>query len=197
MITLTKKQIKILILGSIAAFTFAIFIYFIYVPATKKLAKLKHDYASTQAELADLKKMIGEDKPLEQAILYLREKLKTYERKFPEKDEDVLRLLSAQAEKGGVDILSMTPGKKRPIKDVGGVSISVKDYTVEEMQISLNVKAQYKKLGEFLKTLKEDIPIFIRVGDVTMSSSGDKTNETLSISLSLTAYLLVPGIVQE
>lgn len=193
---MTKRQNKIFMMAGIAALTFAVFVYFIYLPAKKNLDQLNREYTAMQNDIAAMKQAIGEGKPLEQAILYLRDRLKMYEQKFPQKEEDIFRTLSALAEKGSIDILAMTPEKKRPIKEITGVPINVKDHTLEEMPISLSVRAAYKKLGQFLNALQEEFPIFVRVDEVRMTKAPDGADDRLDASLNLDTYLLTPGLQQ-
>ncbi len=191
-IEITKRQKKIFMFVGIVALTFAVFIIFIYLPTKRHLVQLKDEYFVLQNEINEFNKSIGEGKPLEQAILSLRNRLETLDKKFPEKEEIVLRELSALAENLSIEISSIRPEKKKEIKEIENTPIDIKGCIVQEMPISMNLRTSYKTLGEFLKVLKEAFPVFIKIDNVRITKTADKNSPLLDVSLSLNTYLASP-----
>ena len=191
-IEITKRQKKIFKIAGIVVSAFAVFIIFIYIPAEKKLARLKSEYLTIQAEINEFNKSIGEDKPLEEVILSLKNRLEALDKKFPEKEEVVFRELSTLAENLGIEVLSVRPEKKRVINEIENTPVSIEGCIIQEMPISMSLRTSYEMLGEFLKNLKEGSSSFIRVDSVRISKTGDNASAILDVSLNLNTYLISP-----
>lgn len=191
-IGITKHQKKIFKIVGIVVSAFAVFIIFIYIPAEKKLARLKGEYLIIQTEINEFNKSIGEGKPLEQVILSLKGRLEVLDKKFPEKEEVVFRDLSTLAEGLGIEVLSVRPEKKRVVTEIENVPVSIEGCLIQEMPISVNLRASYKALGEFLKNLKENSSSFIRVDSIRVGKTSDRGSTLLNVNLNLNTYLISP-----
>ncbi len=194
MMAMTKKQKKIFTFVGIVIIAFAIFIIFIYIPADRRLEELRKEYVMLQAEINDFNKSVGgEGKSLEDVVLSLKNKLDSLDKKFPEKEEIILRELLGLAESLGIEITSTRPDKKRTVKEIGSAAVNIKDCVVQEMPIAISLKTSYKTLGEFLRTLKENFSAFVRIDSVHITRMGpDKAGALLEVSLNLDSYLICP-----
>lgn len=191
MVTIAKRQKMILIFAGLFLLALAVFLIFIYFPANNRLSKLKQQYSAIELEISEFRKNISADKPLEQVIISLREKLKSMDKKFPRKEETIFKELSALAENMEINIASMKPERKQIVIQEADKPI-IKDCVVQEMPISMSINTSYKKLGAFLKALKEEFPIFVNIEDVTLSKSGGEGSSVLAVSLKLNTYLISP-----
>jgi len=174
----------------IVALAFLIFIVFIYLPLNKRLSMLKNELHSIEMQVSQIKKAVGEGRPLEEAITFFKNRLEILDRKFPDKDETILRELSTLAVKTGVEVVSMRPQKKKIIQDINGLPIKINVCYVQEMPITMNLKAPYKTIGEFVKLLREDFPVFVRIDMVHMQRAEAPAGGALDVTLDLDTYLI-------
>lgn len=187
-----EKQKKILIFSGIVLAAFVIFIILIYLPAKSRLAELKKEYSLIQSEIDEFKKSLGDEESMEQVILSMKKKLDLLDRKFSEKEEDVLKEISVLAGNLGVEIASIRPERKRVIKEIDKYVVNIKECVVQEMPIYMNLKASYRMAGEFLKDLKENCPVFIDIQNVSMVKHKDKASELLDVTMNINTYLVCP-----
>lgn len=191
---ITKRQKKILVIVGVVGSAFIIFIAFIYIPMRAELARLKDEFYKLEAEISQIKKLAKEGESLEEAIVSLKDRLDAINKKFPEKDEVILRELSGLAAELGIEVVSIRPQKKKVIQEIGSRPIGIKECLVQEMPVSMTLRASYRALGEFFKILKEDFPIFVRVDNVRIVRAGDKQTGVLDAELNLDTYLICPGM---
>lgn len=186
-IKLSDSTIKIAISIGIIILAFLIFIWLIYIPHKHALDMLKAEVQATDRDILAIKAQAGAGESLETAIEGLRKYLARLENKFPSKEEVALRELSALAQKSGIDITSMSPMKKQPVKDIGNKPISIEGYRIEELNVAIDITAGYRSVGEYIRMLKDDCPVFIRINNITMSGGG---SPGLRVNLVITVYLL-------
>lgn len=187
---ITKRQKKIFVIVGIVGSAFAVFILLIYLPLRSELAQLKNEFYKIESEVNEIKKIAKEGETLEEAIASLKDKLVSIDNKFPEQDEVILRELSGLASRLGIEVVSIKPQKKKTIQEINQAPVSIKGCSVEEMPVSMSLKAPYKTMGEFFKILKDDFPVFVRVDTLRMGKSGDKAKNILNVDLNLDTYLI-------
>lgn len=191
-IKITKKQKNILMIVGIIVSAFIVFIVLIYIPLKSQLIRVKKEYYDIESEIKTIKNIAGKDKPLEEAIGLFKTKLDTLEKQFPEKEEIILRELSGLAGRLDIEVVSIKPERKRVIRDLNGIPLSIKGCYVEEMSVSMSLKAPYKTMGQFFKNLYEDFPIFVKIENINITKVGDKEKTHLDVELSLSTYLICP-----
>ncbi|MDD5422985.1 MAG: type 4a pilus biogenesis protein PilO [Candidatus Omnitrophota bacterium] len=189
---ITKRQQKIIIFTAVFLLALTVFLVFIYMPADARLKGLKQKYNAIQTEIDEFRRTIGADKPLEQSIIAFRSRIEALGKKFPGKEEIVFKELSSLAQGMDIEITSMNPSKKVVVKGAEGQDLLIKDCVVEEISISMALKTSYKKLGEFLRALKEEFPIFVTIENVNIAKAGDKDSPVLNVALSINTYLISP-----
>lgn len=187
---ITKRQKKIFVMAGIVGGAFAVFIVLIYLPLRSELAQLKNEFYKIESEINQIKRIAKEGETLEEAIAALKDRLNSMDDKFPKQDEIILRELANLASRLGIEVVSIKPQKKRAIQEINQAPVSIKGYSVEEMPVSMNLKAPYKTMGEFFKILKDDFPVFVRVDALRMGKSPDKTRNILNAELNLDTYLI-------
>lgn len=190
-IKITKAQEKILMIVGVVSLAFLIFILFIYLPSRRQLVRLKNEFYGIESEIENIKKATGEGRSLEENITILKARLDELDKKFPAKEEVILRELSDAAARYDIAVTALKPQKKKVIKDIDGISIMIKDCQVQEMPVSLSLKASYKTLGEFLKFLKDQTPVFVRIDNVRMAKGSDKMSAIIDVELNLNSYLII------
>ena len=187
-IQISEKQKTIIIVIGVVILVFYLFISFVYNPEKKHLIQMKKEYAAAQSQVEEFKRLVGEGKSAEEVVEVFKKKVETFDNKFPQKEEVILREISGAAERLGVEISSIRPDKKKAILSINNAPINISGCVIQEMLISMNIKASYKKLGEFLRTLREDLPVFVSVEDLSIGKPGDNKSPILDITLTLKAY---------
>lgn len=190
-IEITKNQKKIAAIGGMVALTFIIATIYVYLPLRRHFLELKAKLYVVENEINQIKKAGGEGKSLEEAIAFLKERYDVMSNKFPEKEEVVLRELSNLAARLEMDVSSVRPQRKRIVQDLNDVLIRIEGCYVQEMPISMSLKTYYKTLGEYLKILNTDFPIFVRVDGISMMKA-DKATGLLNVELNIDTYLICP-----
>lgn len=186
------RQKKILFIVGIVLAAFIIFLAFIYLPSRRELNKARKELKSAELELETIKTLTGKDVPLEKAIVLLKERLDNLDKKFPEKEEIILRDLSALAAKMDIKLMSMRPTKKKAVESINGLPVNIKGCFVQEMQVSMDMQTSYKRLGEFFRVLKEEFPIYVRIDKLNMTKVNEKMPGLLNVNISLDTYLICP-----
>ena len=184
---LSGSREKIIVLTAIIVSAFIVFFKFIYLPHSNELEKLKKDASALESEISGIKAEANGGQSLEGTIIKLQNRFVELENKFPQKEEVILRELPAFAQKAGIEIRSMNPGKKQKLKDLAGKPVVMEGCSVEEMNVSIDIRAPYRTVGEYIRMLKEDFPAFVRVVSVGMAKE-DASN--LKVNLSLAFYLV-------
>ena len=110
--------------------------------------------------------------------------------RFSSKEESVYRTLIAAADKLGIDIRSLKPGKKHQSETLASAGTLVKDFDIIEVQIALSFKTTYKQLGDFFRVVQNEIPVVVRVDNVTMTRSHENVRGQINVELDMTAFLL-------
>ncbi len=189
-LAITQQQKKILLIAGIFALSFIVFIVLIYVPSQKYLEHLRGELTKTESEIAQIRTMIGENKPLEEAIRLLQLRLEAIDKRFPDKEETTLRELSALAVRCGLAVDSLRPSRKQTVTDVGGTPIHIRGCFVQEMPVMLSLHGSYRALGEFFRILKDDFPVCVRVNALRITKGENKDAAALSAEAELDTYLI-------
>jgi len=189
-IVITGAQKKILIVAGIVIAALAIFLRAAYLPMKQEAERLKREIGVIESEIAAIRQMAGEGRQLEAAIGALKTRLDALNAMFPDREEVILRELSAATTRLGIEVVSMRPQRKRAIKDIDGAAIGIAASSVQEMSVSLNVKTNYRSLGDLFKVLREGLPVFVKVEAVTITRIGDIRSGLLNVDLNLNTYLI-------
>ncbi len=192
-IKLTKGQQKILMATGIVIAAFFVFIYFIYIPQSRTLERLRREFVSVKREIADIEGQAGRGRSLGESVEALQRRLTRLEQRFPSKEEIVIRELPKYANELGIKVTNLRPDRKRKIEDIKGKGVAIAGYDIEAMNISMDIRCSYKALAEYLRVLKEDFPALVMVGHITMEKR-EENSPILNISLGMEVYLLSPSV---
>jgi len=190
-LNLTKPQKKALISILVMGVIFIIFIVFVYTPMRRELNKTKTEYEVIEKEIADIKRVAGEGKSLDEVIAALKTRLTELENKFPEKEEQILQDLSERAKKFNIDLNNTSPDKKRIVTDIECSSLNKRGCILQEMGIKMSMKTDFKTFSEFIKSLKDDFPFYLKLDSARLVKlAGTDRHPMLDIEIKLRAYLI-------
>lgn len=169
---------------------FLLFIFLLYIPTLHGLSSMRGDYDRISSEIAQMKNMDGGGKSLEETIAKLNKRLDVLNSMFPSKEEGVLRLLSQTASNLKINVTSMTPEKRHIVQEIGGASVNIKECAIQEMGIKMSVKSDYKAFEEFVRTVREDFPVYVKFDSVRMEKTSNDKHPVLNIDVEMHTYLI-------
>jgi len=187
---MTRRQKKTLKAVAIIAAAFAVFVIFVYIPMARELSALKRDYDGTISDIGQIMKVVSGGASLEGKINKLNARLEVLNNMFPSKEEVILNTLSEAAARSKVDVISISPGKKRVIKEIGKDVIAVKACSVQQMDVAMTIRADYKMLNDFAREVREDFPVYIKFDYIGIEKASSDKHPILKVELKMHSYLI-------
>lgn len=189
---ITKRQKNLFTAAAIAGGVCLLFVVFVQIPAIQRLAALKNDYDKTMSDIKQIKNLVGGDKSIESMINKLNVRLEQLNTMFPSTEEGIINILSETAAKFNINVTSTIPEKKHVVEDIGKVPVAIKDCKVEEMEIAMTLKADYKTLSDFVRTIRESFPVYIKFDyiKIVKIQESDARHPLLDIDLKMHTYLV-------
>ena len=181
MLDLTKAQKKIIGASLIVLF-FLIFIWaFIYLPQRKKVASIKGELVSAEAQITEIIN-ITEGKDLAEVVGDFRIRLNNLKKQLPARDEVIVDALTIAARDLNIEVKNISFSEKRLLEQQAA------GFEIEEMPISMQLVCEFRNLGEYLNLLRSNFPILVRVQKLNISGQEGLPN-LANISLEVIAYL--------
>jgi len=173
------SEVLIFIIGIILVF------FFFYLPQSIKANSTKQSLDSFRRDIAQIKSIIEGGSSIEESKKILKNKLEILETRFPPREGEIIKRISQVAKDLNIEILSLTPSVKTPLKD----SPSVEGKNCYVLPIAIEATGEFVKVIDYLKELTNKLPYFITIEGINLTKS-DKDG-LLKIRLSLNAYLLL------
>lgn len=178
---LSHEQKKIIYIALIIIAFLLLFWIFVYAPQSRKFISINRQLSGAEAEIAQITR-VAEGKELSEAIRDLQSRLKKIEINLPSKDGDVINNLSGLARKLKISIKNLDPQDSILLEN------KVPGYNIEELPVSMQLAGEFKAIGEYLDTLRNDFPVLIQVKQLNIRGKGEGQAD-LDINLKLSAYL--------
>jgi len=186
-IELNRTQKIIFLMAFIVAISISVLWLFIYIPAQNEMREVKEGLSFLKSEIVRIERVAGGEKNLDIAYERFYKRYKDLEERIPTEERSTLSMLSTQADKMGIDVLGIKPGKARKSK----IPIEIKGMAVSEMPISMNIRCDYIGLGEYLNVLRKELPTLITVNNISIDRPAKRDAVDLSVLLNITLFLLV------
>jgi len=178
---ITKEQKKIIYISGIVILALILFWALVHAPQKRRLAAIKSDLQRAEAQIAEISTLM-QGRELTEAVQELNLKFKESARLLTPEDEDVIAYLSEEARDLEIEVKDITPSGRQSLqKQVAG-------FDIEELAISMNLVCEFKELGEYLNTLRDNFPVLIEVRELKVQGEGEG-RPALDISLKISAYL--------
>lgn len=181
---LSREQKKIFYVAFVVILFLFLFWSLVYSPQKRAFVNIKKKLISTEAEIAAIK-AITQDKPFAEAVREMNNQLSRLVSKLPFREEEVIRALSELAKKLKIEVRNISLLDKQIIPD------KISGYEVRELPISMKLSCEFRALGEYLKNLKSDDSILIRLRELNIDGEGEG-HVNLNVNLQLSAYLSEP-----
>ncbi len=182
---LSKSQQNIFLMAFAVILCLAVFWAFIYNPAKKKVKILKDELVVMQAEIDKIEKISSGEKGLDEAYKKLYNRYTDLEERLTREAGSVLSTLSSEADRMNIEVLMIKPEKAKPSK----IPVKVKDKSIIEMSIAINLRCDYITFGEYLRVLPEKMGSLVKINKISMTSSIEKEG-SVDIWLNITLYML-------
>ncbi|MBU1147882.1 MAG: type 4a pilus biogenesis protein PilO [Candidatus Omnitrophica bacterium] len=185
------KNRKDIVTGAIFLLVVVIVLQFIYLPKYGEVKRLSTSHKEAKEEIEELYDFIGGQENLQDNIVDMRKNLALLESAFPfEKGvSDIIKQLNEEAKRFKVNVVSLKPENFNIYRDDGGRELKIADYFCKCMPLTLNVKARYRNLGEFLMSLETNKSPMVSVDEVDIERDED-ISPWVEAEVDLTAHIL-------
>ncbi|MCU0651871.1 MAG: hypothetical protein MUC39_02895 [Candidatus Omnitrophica bacterium] len=178
---LTKEQKKIIYLALVIVASLFLFWVIIYIPQKRRLVDIKRKLSVTEAEIEQINR-VAQGRPLAEAAKDLNLRLQQASTSFIESG-DAVKFLSETAKQFKIDIRNIDPGEETAL------SANIPGYTVKELPVAIEINCEYRALGDFLDSLRNNSPYLSNVRHLGIQSNGE-ANPILEVKLDVSLYLL-------
>lgn len=188
-IDVTQNQKKIIIAGASGLFILLFFWIFFFMPANRQISLLKSELISTQQQIQAIEILLSGAQGRDEAIRLLKERQQYLSNKFPQKEEESLRLITDVARKMNITVISLQPGARIELLDAAGKQMVIEGKVVKYLPISLEVSCYFRELVKYALELKLSLPAFTSVNRLDISKEGQVNGKILA-NLEFDLFLL-------
>ena len=188
-IDVTDNQKKIILISLSVLFIFLLFLVFLYVPASKEIAALKNELKSTEQQIQGIELLLAGSQSRDEAIRLLEQRKRYLNNKFPQKEEESLRLIPEIARKMNITVLSLQPGSRTELLDAADKQVIIENKAASYLPISLEVSCYFKDLVRYALELKATLPAFISINSLDIKKEG-QLNGKILVNIEFNLYLL-------
>lgn len=180
---------NIVIAGSIVLGIF-ILLFFVYFPSKGKMKNLKIELNDVDSQIKQIELVVERDKNPDQVTQTLEERFASLEKKFPQREEAALGLLSDFAQKSNVNIVSTRSQPKILFMGKNGQAVVVDGKSCYKFLISLEMKSTYNDLLNYLEVLDSSLPALVDIERLRLIKDPSGTT-LLNVNMDLNLYLLI------
>ena len=188
-IDLTDTQKKIIIISASVLFVFLLFWVFLFFPAAKEISMLKSELVSTEQQIRSIEILLAGAQSRDEAIRLLKQKQQYLSNKFPQKEEESLRLIPEIARKMNIIVISMQPGSRAELLDAADKQIIIDSKIAKYLPINLEISCYFKDLVKYTLELKTALPAFISVNSLEIKKENQLTGK-IRVQIEFNLYLL-------
>ncbi|MDD5097403.1 MAG: hypothetical protein PHU59_02800 [Candidatus Omnitrophica bacterium] len=188
-IDLTDNQKKIILVSLCVLFVFLLFLVFLYIPANKEIATLKNELISTEKQIQGIELLLAGSQSRDEAIRLLEQRKQYLNNKFPQKEEESLRLIPEIARKMNITVVSLQPGSRTELLDATDKAVIIENKVASYLPISLEIVCYFKDLVKYALELKTILPAFVSITSLDISKEG-QSNGKIRASIEFNLYLL-------
>lgn len=194
MYRLSKEEKKLISLIGITVLLLILFVVFVYNPKRKAVNEVRQSVEVREAEIREIKSMIGEDVTLEEGVDILKQKAKNLKAKYiRQRDLSLaLKILSDAANMAGIRIISTNLQTLSVFTNPMGVTPAYGNDVCKKMTVSLVIEGKYEALGRYLSLL-ENSPVGIYTVDGFYVKSEKNAYPDLAMRLKIGLYCFSPN----
>jgi len=185
----TDNQKQIIIISLSVIFIFFLFWVFLFLPANKEIFMLKNELISTEQQIQGIEILLAGSQSRDEAIRLLKERQQYLSNKFPQHEEESLRLIPEIARKMNINVISLQPGSRTELLDDAGKQIIIENRLVKYMPITLEVSCYFKDLVKYALELKTVLPAFTSINSLEINKEGQVSGK-IRVNIQFDLYLL-------
>jgi hypothetical protein len=194
MINVHKDRItfsQIAIFGWVLSIAFGVVLFFLFVdgPADSRVLDIQDRVNQIEGRLKWMSQAIDTLREPEKVLAYFRETDRDLDRRFPDAAEKSLLMLTDYANKFGVRVQQIQPGKPKKVVNARGKALDAEGKVCYGVQVSLKFKGEYYNLVKYLDALRKVSPAFLVVRNISVENSFSSALK-LDGNLDLSLYLL-------
>jgi hypothetical protein len=126
----------------------------------------------------------------DEAMRILKARQQYLSNKFPRQEEESLRLIPEIARKMNISIISLQPGERSEFLDGNGNQVVVDGKAASYLPITMEVVCFYKDVVNYLSELKNILPAFISVQNLSVRKD-KQLNGKVRSTIGFNLYLLI------
>jgi len=189
-INISESQKKIIIITCVGFFVFLLLWIFLYLPASKEIRNLKSELVLTEQKIQGIEAFLVGAQNRDEAIRLLKKSQQYLSNRFPQKEEESLKLIPEFARKNKIEVISLNPGSKMEFLDESGKQLIIDGRKAFYLPITMEMDCFYKDLVKYLLELKSDLPTFVSVISLNVKKE-DQLTGRVRASVELNLYLLI------
>lgn len=189
-IAITENQKKIIIISCAGSLVFLLLWIFLYLPAAREIRKLKGELALVQQQINVIESFLSGSQNRDQALRLLKEKQQYLSYRFPQKEEESLKLIPEFARQNKIEVISLRPGAKTEFQDKSGKQLVIDGQKAYYLPITMEMNGFYKDLARYLLELKNNLPAFASVINLNVKKI-DQSSGRVRASVGFNLYLLI------
>lgn len=189
-IEITQNQKNIIIISAVLLFVLLLLWVFLYFPGSKEIAGLKIELALTQQQIKSIEELLSGSQSRDEAIRVLKQRQLYLSNKFPQQEEESLRLIPEVARKMNISVVSLRPGSRGEFLDQSGRQVVIDGKTASYLPITMEVVCFYKDMVSYLAELKNVLPAFISVVSLNVVKD-NQLNGRVRSTIGFNLYLLI------
>jgi hypothetical protein len=142
--------------------------------------------SSIEAQLREVEIIFGQAKTVDEGMKSLGERYWELNKKFPQEEEEALKMLSVLARNLNIEIVSVKVDPKIIFLDENSQEVEIEGKTCQVAHATIEMRCFYKDLVKYIGTLKKNLPAFInieRLGIVKDKSGMPRLNIILGLNL--------------
>jgi len=162
-----------------------VLILFVLVPQWNRLETQNSMVSLLKEHIRQVQNIAGGDDNLGNALDFYRRRLKSIDLKLPDAEGHSLRMLSGEAKKIGLEVISIKPSKMTK----SGVESSAGGYVVKALPVTVRLKGDYIKIGEYLKRVRTSYYSLIIIRDIVFNLANDDAEPSLDAYVNAEIYI--------
>lgn len=187
---ISENQKKIIIISGIGVLVFLLLWIFLYLPASKEINNLKSELGSTEQQIQGIEAFLSGTRNRDEAVRLLKEQQQYLSNRFPQKEEESLKLIPEFARKNNIEVISLDPGTKSEFLDESGKQLIIDGKIAYYLPITMEMSCSYRDLVKYLLELKNNLPAFVSVINLNVKKS-DQVSGRVRASVEFNLYLLI------
>ena len=185
----SSTQKMIIIISLIVILVFLFFWFLIYLPSKKEVTRIKSQLSDLNNQIRQIEAITSQTTLTDEGIRIIRQRHQQLIDKFPQKEEESLRMLSDLAGNLNVELVSIKPQPKTVFLDQNKNAVEIEGRVCQKVYVSIEIKSLYKDLVKYIQTIKESLPAFISIEKLNIGKDRLQAPK-LKVLLELNLFLL-------